>query len=98
MLGGPPMTSLAAMAGALMVRITFDNLASLLAGVVFVIVLGLVSSRLLGITVGRWRSMATALVGTLIGVAGAQAVVHGGKDGVVAWALTACSGSWPPWC
>jgi hypothetical protein len=92
------MTSLAAMAGALMVRITFDNLASLLAGVVFVIVLGLVSSRLLGITVGRWRSMATALVGTLIGVAGAQAVVHGGKDGVVAWALTACSGSWPPWC
>jgi ubiquinone biosynthesis protein len=92
MLGGPPMTSLAAMAGALTVRITFDNLASLLAGLVFVVVLGLVSSRLLGITVGRWRSMATALVGTLIGVAGAQAVVHGSNDGVVAWALTALFG------
>ncbi len=86
------MTSLAAMAGALTVRITFENVLSLLAGVLFVIVLGLVSSRLLGITVGRLRSMATALVGTLIGVAGAQAVVHGQDDGAVTWALAALFG------
>ncbi len=74
------------------IRLTFKNLFSVVLAVAFVIVLGLVSSRLVGITVGRWRSMFTALVGTLVGVAGAQAVVHGRYDGDVAYALTALFG------
>ncbi len=74
------------------IHITFRNVFSLIGGVLFVIVLGLISSRLVGIAVGRWRSMATALVGTLIGAVGADAVVHGHSDGVVAYALTALFG------
>ena len=74
------------------VRITFKSFFSFALAVVFVIVLGLISSRLIGIKVGRWRSMATALVGALIGVVGAEAVVHGRNDGQVVYALTALFG------
>ena len=61
------------------VRITLQELASrFVLAVLFVIVLGLVSSRLVGINVGRWRSMATALVGHADrGWSGAEAVVRG---------------------
>jgi hypothetical protein len=68
---------LAVVTGSLVVRVNFRSLASLLAAVAFVIVLALVSGRLVGIKLGRWRSIVTALVGTLIGLAGAEAVVHG---------------------
>jgi ubiquinone biosynthesis protein len=74
------------------VRLSFANLLSFLLAVAFVIVLGLVSSRLLGIKVGRWRSVATALVGAIIGVAGAAAVLHGHHDGEVIYGLTALFG------
>ena len=92
MLGTPPVSALAATVAAVTVRITFKNVFSLLLAVVFVIVLALVSGRLVGITVGRWRSVATALVGTLIGAAGAEAVVRGTNDTTVAYALTALFG------
>jgi ubiquinone biosynthesis protein len=77
---------------ALVVRVTFKSFFSLLLAVVFVIVLGLISSRLIGIKVGRWRSMATALVGALVGVIGAEAVVHGRSDGEVVYGLSALFG------
>jgi ubiquinone biosynthesis protein len=78
--------------GTLTVRINFKSFFSFLLAVVFVIVLGLVSSRLIGIRVGRWRSVITAVIGTLIGVVGAEAVVHGRSDGEVVYALTALFG------
>jgi len=77
---------------AVTIRITFKNVFSLVLAVLFVIVLGLVSSRLVGIKVGRWRSMATALAGTLVGLVGAAAVVHGRNEGEVVYALTALFG------
>jgi ubiquinone biosynthesis protein len=84
---------LAVVTGSLVVRVNFRSLASLLAAVAFVIVLALVSGRLVGIKLGRWRSIVTALVGTLIGLAGAEAVVHGrSSDLDVAYALTAVFG------
>lgn len=86
------MTTLAPLVATVTIRLSFKNVFSFVLAIVFVIVLGLVSSRLVGITVGRWRSMLTALVGTLIGVAGAQAVVHGRYDGDVAYTLTALFG------
>ena len=92
MLGVPTVMSLAADAGAVTVRFTFRNVFSFLLAILFVIVLGLVSGRLLGITVGRWRSMATALVGTVIGAIGAEAVVRGSGATTVAYALTALFG------
>jgi len=92
MLGTPPVSALAVTVAAVTVRITFQNLFSLMLGVLFVIVLALVSGRLVGITVGRWRSVATAVVGTVIGAAGAEAVVRGTNDTTVAYALTALFG------
>jgi len=74
------------------VRITFKSFFSFLLAVVFVIVLGLISSRLIGIRVGRWRSAVTALVGALVGVIGAEAVVHGRNDGEVVYALSVLFG------
>ena len=58
---GAGLGRLAPVLGTLVIRLTFRNLASLVLALVYVVVLGLVSGRLLGITVGRWRSMATAL-------------------------------------
>jgi ubiquinone biosynthesis protein len=86
------MMSLVTAVAAVTVRITFKDVFSLILGIVFVIVLAVVSARLVGITVGRWRSLLAALVGTLIGLAGAQAVVHGHHDGDVVYGLTALFG------
>ncbi len=74
------------------VRIDFQNVLSLVLAIVFVVLLGLVSNRLIGIKVGRWRSMLTALVGTLVGLAGAAAVAKGPNDRGVIYALTALFG------
>ena len=83
----------AVMTGSLVVRVDFRNLTSLLAALAFVILLALVSGRLVGIKLGRWRSIVTALVGTVVGLAGAEAVVHGrSSDLDVAYALTAVFG------
>jgi ubiquinone biosynthesis protein len=84
--------SAATVVATLTVRVTFKDFFSLALALVFVIVLGLISGRLLGITTGRWRSMGTALVGTLIGAVGAEAVVRGHNDATVAYALTALFG------
>ena len=92
MLGSLPVSSLAATVASVTVRITFKNFFSFLLAVAFVIVLGLVSGRLVGITVGRWRAMATALVGTVIGAIGAEAVVQGKHDATIVYALTALFG------
>ncbi len=92
MLGTLPVSSLAATAASVTVRITFKNFFSFLLAVAFVIVLGLVSGRLVGISVGRWRAMATALVGTVIGAMGAEAVVQGKHDATIVYALTALFG------
>ena len=92
MLGTPPVSLLAAAVATVTVRITFKNFFSFVLAVLFVIVLGLVSGRLVGITVGRWRSMATALVGTVIGAVGAEAVVRGSGPTTVTYALTALFG------
>jgi ubiquinone biosynthesis protein len=92
MLGTPRLSLLAGTVATLTVRITFKNFLSFALAVIFVIVLGLVSGRLVGIAVGRWRSMVTALVGTLIGAIGAEAVVRGTHDPTVAYALTALFG------
>jgi ubiquinone biosynthesis protein len=86
------MVTPAVSSGAVTIRIDFQNFLSLVLAVVFVIVLGLVSNRLIGIKVGRWRSMLTALVGTLVGLAGAAAVAHGPNDRDVIYALTALFG------
>ena len=85
-------TAPATAAGAVTVRIDFQNVLSLILAIVFVVLLGLVSNRLIGIKVGRWRSMLTALVGTLVGVAGAAAVAKGPNDRGVIYALTALFG------
>jgi ubiquinone biosynthesis protein len=78
---------------ALVLRVTFRNLASLLLAVAYVVVLGLISGRLVGIRVSRWRSALTALVGTLVAAVGAEAVVHGRtSDLAVVYALTALFG------
>ena len=53
--------------GDVTVHIDFQNVLSLFLAILFVILLGLVSNRLIGIKVGRWRSMLTALVGTVVG-------------------------------
>ena len=81
-----------ALLGTLTVRINFKSFFSFLAAVVFVVVLGLVSSRLIGIKVGRWRSVITAVIGALVGVVGAEAVVHGAGAGEVVYGLTALFG------
>ena len=92
MLGGPPVNSLAVTVAALAVRVTFRNVFSFVLAVLFVVVLALVSARLVGITVGGWRSLATAVVGTLIGAIGAEAVMRGRHDTTVVYALTALFG------
>ncbi len=86
------MVTPAPVTGDVTVHIDFQNVLSLVLAILFVIVLGLVSNRLLGIKVGRWRSMLTALVGTLVGLAGAAAVVKGPNDAQVIYALTALFG------
>ncbi len=87
------MTDLAALTATLTIRITFRDLLSVVLALIFVIVLGLVSGRLVGIRVSRSRSILTALVGTIVGLAGADAVVHGrASDLDVAYALTAVFG------
>ena len=87
------MTDPAALTATLTIRITFRDLLSVVLALIFVIVLGLVSGRLVGIRVGRSRSILTALVGTIIGLAGADAVVHGRTSDLdVAYALTAVFG------
>jgi ubiquinone biosynthesis protein len=92
MLGVPSVNPLVATVAALTVRFTFKNVFSLLLAVLFVVVLALVSARLVGISVGRWRSLATALVGTVIGAIGAEAVMRGSNDTTVVYALTALFG------
>ncbi len=92
MVWDPRLNSLAATVAALTVRITFKNVFSVLLAVVFVVVLALVSARLVGITVGRWRSFATALVGTVIGAIGAEEVMRGSNATTVVYALTALFG------
>ena len=92
MLGGPRVHLVAATVAALTVRITVKNVFSLILAVLFVVVLALVSARLVGITVGGWRSLATAVVGTLIGAVGAEAVMRGSNDTTVVYALTALFG------
>jgi ubiquinone biosynthesis protein len=92
MLGGPPVNSLAVTVAALAVRVTFRNVFSFVLAVLFVVVLALISARLVGISVGRWRSLATAVVGTLIGAVGADAVMRGSNDTTVLYALTALFG------
>ncbi len=87
-----PNVGTGAVSGDVTVHIDFQNVLSLVLAVLFVVVLGLVSNRLLGIKVGRWRSMLTALVGTVVGLAGAAAVVHGPNDATVIYALTALFG------
>ena len=89
---GAGLGRLAPVLGTLVIRLTFRNLASLVLALVYVVVLGLVSGRLLGITVGRWRSMATALVGSLIGAVGAEAVVGGRNDLNAGYGLAAVFG------
>ncbi len=79
-------------AGAVTIRVDFQNVESLVLAIAFVVVLGLVSNRLIGIKVRRWRSMLTALVGTVVGLAGAAAVAHGPNDRDVIYALTAIFG------
>jgi ubiquinone biosynthesis protein len=88
----PLVSSSTTMVAALTVRLTFKNVFSLLLAVLFVVVLALVSARLVGITVGRWRSLATALVGTVIGAVGAEEVMRGSNDTTVVYALTALFG------
>jgi ubiquinone biosynthesis protein len=92
MLGGPAVNALSATVAALTLRLTFANVFSLLLAVVFVVVLALVSARLVGIAVGGWRSLSTAVVGTLIGAIGAEAVMRGRHDTTVVYALTALFG------
>ena len=87
----PAVTALVPVVATLTIRLTFKNLFVLLVFLVFVVVLAAVSSRLLGISVPRWRSVLTAFIGTLIGAVGAEAVIHG-KDASVAYALSALFG------
>lgn len=84
--------ALAALGGDVTVRIDFQNVLSLVLAILFVVVLGQVSNRLIGLKVGRWRSMLTALVGTLVGLAGAAAVAKGPNDRNVIYALTVLFG------
>lgn len=78
--------------GAVTIRLDVQNVLSLVLAIVFVILLGLVSNRLLALRVGRWRSMLTALLGTVVGLAGAAAVAKGPNDRDVIYALTALFG------
>ncbi len=75
------------------ITITFKNVFSLILAILFVVVLGLASGRLIGIAVGWWRTFTAAIVGTVVGALGAEAVVNGGKDStLVVDALTVLFG------
>jgi ubiquinone biosynthesis protein len=90
---GDPWSTAHHLLGTVTVRITFRSALALVLALVFVVVLALVSSRLVGIRVGRVRAVLTAVLGTVIGLAGAQAVVHGRRSDLdVAYALAALFG------
>jgi ubiquinone biosynthesis protein len=88
-----PLATTGSLLGTLTLRVTFRSALSVIVALAFVVILGLISGRLVGIKVGRGRSFLTALVGTLIGLAGADAVVHGRPSQLdVAYALAALFG------
>jgi ubiquinone biosynthesis protein len=75
------------------VRLQFSSVAAFLAAVAFVVVLGAVASRLLGVRTPRWRAFVAALLGTLIGLAGAAEVTRGRPHQTAAdYGLTALFG------
>ena len=78
--------------GTYTLRLNFPNVLAVILAVVFVIVLSLVSRRLIGIKVSRLRSFLTALIGTLVGLVGANEIVHGKGDAPTIYALTAVFG------
>ncbi len=76
------------------VRLQFSSVAAVMAFLAFVILLGVVASRLLGVRTPKWRAFVSALAGTLVGLAGAAEVTKGHPHQTAAdYGLTALFGT-----
>jgi ubiquinone biosynthesis protein len=87
--------AVAALAGvpSVTLRLQFSSVFAVLAALAFVIVLGAVAARLLGVRTPKWRAFVSALVGTAVGLAGAAEVTTGHSNQTAAdYGLTALFG------
>lgn len=70
--------------------IKFDSIFGLIASILFIVLMAVVSSRLLGVVASRWRSLWTSVLGWIAGLSGASLVEH--KDVTIYFTVAALFG------